>query len=201
MCLNIDQCTSGFPDVNSSEGTAAEEYNNLMVITNLFPHLRFGCTGKIVRMEVASSTGKSEQQSPLIQVWRENGTQSGLYYKPGPDIPIDGSVCDRRSLSDKVFRCTLKENFQVSVQPGDILGLELPPSSNIRFTSDGPANYVFEGRLNTTANISEATNEASDLPKINLLVILGLLLLLVFFMLNLHTCTHKLPVMHTFVTC
>ena len=198
MYLNIDQCTSGFPDINSSEETAAKEYNNLMMTTNLFPHLRFGCTGKIVRMEVASSTGKNKQQSPLIQVWRENGTQSGLYYKPGPDIPIDRSVCARRPPSGKVFRCTLKENFQVSVQPGDILGLELPPSSNIRFTSDGPAYYVFEGQLNTTANTSEATNEASDLPQINLLVILGLIL---FIMLNLHTYTHKLPVMHTLVTC
>ena len=173
----IDQCTSGFLDANSSEGTV-ENYNK--VTTKLFPGLRFGCTGKIVRMEVASSKGRKEQQLPIkIQVWRENGTRSDIYYKGGPDIPIAKSVCARSPPSGRIFRCTLKDNFQVSVQRGDILGLELPPSSDIYFSNftltEGQTlvNYEFEGQLNSTVDISQAAHRRNGLPQINLLVILG----------------------------
>ena len=150
--------------------------------TRLFPNLRFGCNGTIVRMIVAVMNRRGSGV-PKIQTWRESKDHRGVYYKPGPDIPIidDSSVCVRHRRSDRIFRCTLNETFQVSVQPGDILGLELPPENDedfdIYLKSGGPMplNYVFEGKLNSTVNISEADYPSYDLPQIKLVVILGVL--------------------------
>ena len=102
-----------------------------------------------------------------------------LYYKTGRDIPIVDSneVCLRDRIGGQVFRCTLNEAYQVSVQPGDILGLELPPEIDddfdIFFTEHGPENYVFEGSLTSPANLSEADRVTNHMPQINFTVMLG----------------------------
>ena len=129
-----DQCTGGFSDLVSPEGIGQGYPNN--VATRLFPDLRFGCSGKIVRFTVAVLNIKG-QQSPRIQIRRPNHTQPDIYYKLGLDIPIvdksDVTVCLRKRTDDQVFRCILNEEFQVSVQPGDILGLELPLENDVNF--------------------------------------------------------------------
>lgn len=148
--------------------------------TRLFPDLRFGCKGTIERMTVAV-VNRGGRGIPKIQIWRESKDQCGTHYKSGPDIPItdDSSVCIRRRLSGGIFRCTLNDIFQLTVQPGDILGLELPPRDDDDFdiyfkTGDLlPPSYVFEGKFNSTINISEANYHSYDLPQINLVVMLG----------------------------
>ena len=122
---------------------------------------------------------RNGQQSPRFQIWRASDTQPGVYYKPGLDVLIfdDSPVCLRDRLDGEIFRCTLNEAFQVSVQPGDILGLELPPEIDddfdIYYIEQGPENYVFEGRLTSTANLSEANRVTSHMPQINFTVMLG----------------------------
>jgi hypothetical protein len=122
-------------------------------------------------------------QSPKIQIWRPNGTQlQTIYYKSGQEVPIVDSseVCLRRRRNNgRVFRCTLNEAYQVSVRPGDILGLELPSEIDddfdIIFTEPepGPENYVFEGSLTSPANLSEASTVTNHMPQINFTVMLG----------------------------
>ena len=170
------ECTSGFPDVVLREGSGRGDNE---VTTRLFPDMRFGCSGTIVRL-IAAVVDRNGQQVPKVQIWRENNTQPGVYYKAGPDIPVfeDSSICVRHRLSSGIFRCTLNESAQVSVQPGDILGLELPPTNDddfdIYFVSGGPMNYVFEEQLKSAIiNISEAHSITNDLPQITLLVMLG----------------------------
>ena len=172
----VDQCTSGFPVV-SFKGSGQGDPNS--VTTRLFPDLRFGCSGNIVRFAVAA-VNRNGQQSPRIQVWRPNDTEPDIYYKSEPDISIFQSssiLCLRSRLSGGIFRCTLNEDFQVSVQPGDILGLELPQEIDddfgIYFTEQGPENYIFEERLTSMVNISEANQVTSHTPQINFTVILG----------------------------
>jgi hypothetical protein len=117
---------------------------------------------------------------PKIQIWREDENQYGVYYKPCPDIPIidNSSACIRHRRSGGRFRCTLNDRYQLSVQPGDILGLELPPKNDddfdIYFTPGGPVSYIFEGKLDSTVNISEAADESNYLPQISLVVTLGM---------------------------
>ena len=172
-----DQCTHRFPNVQVAEGSGQGNANK--VTTRLFPDLRFGCRGNLVRFTVALVDRTTGEQSPKIQIWRPNDTQPCVYYKPGPDIPIvrSSSVCLRDRFSGGIFQCTLNETFQVQVQPGDILGLELPPENDddldIYFTDKGPVNYVFEDRLDSTTNLSEAHKFTSHLPQINFVVILG----------------------------
>ena len=189
--MHLEQCVDRFPaDLDTSSFLPRQGRNRQgttsNVTTQLFPDLKFGCNGTIVRLR-AAAMNRGGQQSPKIQVWRESKNQSGEYYKEGPDIPLteDDSkhVCVRDHHRDKIFRCSLNETFQVSIQPGDILGLELPPQSDINFDiSFKPGDqlsYVFEGQLDCTGNISEAVHQRNGLPQINLVVMLGHLVITV----------------------
>jgi hypothetical protein len=130
---------------------------------------------------VVAADNKRGQHSPKLQIWREDKAQNGTYYRLGADIAIvdNNPACIREDRSDDISRCTLNETFQISVQPGDILGLELPPRDDvdfdIYFTPGGPVSYIFEGKVNSTVNISEAAyNESNYLPQISLVVTLGM---------------------------
>ena len=137
----------------------------------------FGCSGIIARLTVAVG-GNNGWEGPKIQIWRENGTHS-LYYKPGHDILISNSSCENFTLSEGIVRCTLSESARVSVQPGDIFGLEIPPTNDDDYevlftTSDGSETYVFQRQLSSTVNLSEADNVTNNLvPQITFLVTLG----------------------------
>ena len=65
----------------------------------------------------------------------------------------------------------LHENLQVSVQPGDILGLELPATDSVEilFTNRGPTNYIFRhsNQLDSNTNLSlNGRATAQQLPQI-----------------------------------
>ena len=172
----LDQCTSGFPSaIEVREGSGRGERTTMT--TRLFPGLKFGCFGTIVKITAAVWLS-NKQQNPNIQIWRENDTHPGLYYKKSSDIPLVSSdpPCYTPSRT-VVFQCTLTEEARVSVQPGDFLGLEIPPTNDdnleIFFRSGGPTNYVFLHQLNFTANLSEAHFVTNDLPQITFLVVLG----------------------------
>ena len=163
--------------------TKGERQGNISIVTtNLFPNLTFGCYGTIVRLTVAVAGNNYSEYSALkFQIWRKNETHSGVYYKPGRDIPISNSSCetDNYSLKGNNFQCTLHEKARVSVQPGDILGLEIPPTGNqndyeILFDeSQASVNYIFQSPLSSIVNISEANSTVNRLPQIIPLVILG----------------------------
>ena len=150
--------------------------------SRLIPGLKFGCSGTIVRLTVAVAISNG-QQGPRVQLWRENMTHSGTYHKSGSDILIVrmNHPCDRWPLTTsgtvRIFDCALSEEARVSVQPGDILGLALPPTTDtnlkILFTSGGPTNHVFQRQLPSTIDLAEADFVSSDLPQITFLVVLG----------------------------
>ena len=150
--------------------------------TYLFPNLTFGCSGTIVKLTVTvAMVVNTGQQYPKIQIWRENETHSGLYYKTGTDIAISNSLCENPfNKQSGTFQCTLNEATRVSVQPGDFLGLEIPPTSDNKYellfsmiNSDSKA-YIFQHQLPLTVNLSEAAyNITNNLPQIIPLVILG----------------------------
>ena len=136
-----------------------------------------------MRLTVAVGVkNETREQGPKIQIWRENETGSDrLHYKPGPDIVISNSSCKNFTLSEGIFRCTLSESARVSVHPGDILGLEIPPTNDddyeILFTTSGGSetkSYVFQHRLTSTVDLSEADDMTNNLvPQITFLVTLG----------------------------
>ena len=60
------------------------------------------------------------------------------------------------SVVGNVVWCILDNTYRVSVQPGDIVGVELPSttSDEIYFTHGGPTNYIFQRQLDSTNDLS-----------------------------------------------
>ena len=114
----------------------------------------------------------------MIQIWRENSSIPGNYYKTERPIPVNNSdiVCadgltPTNPPSRRSYLCILNKDYQVSVEPGDILGLEIPSTDdddfNIWFTSGGPLNYIFDTELNSTVELSENSTTEAQLPQIS----------------------------------
>ena len=171
-------CFSGFPEAIFEE-VGQGERDRRRVFTRLFPHMKFGCFGTIVRFTAAvwDTTGK---QAPKIQIWREDKTRPGLYHKISSNVQIrkSNTPCIQRSSMDRIFQCTLRDDYRISVQPGDFLGLETPSSTNddlvIYFKSGGPSNLVFQGRLGPTVDLfTQPHAVTNDEPQITFLVVLG----------------------------
>ena len=123
--------------------------------TQLIPEMNFVCSG-IITGYTATLIDQNGGQDPVIQIWRKN---VGSYYKTSPDIAIDSALCvdgltrlTEVSGGHGVFHCNLTQSTRVSVQAGDILGLELPErekgNNDIRLAfatvSSGPISYVFD---------------------------------------------------------
>ena len=172
--------TNGFPsrliyNVNFPAGPS----------TRIIPEMNFACNGTIVGYTAALRWQPGHQlQGPTIQVWRKNTTIPGSYYKTSVYIAINNASCDggliNSNASMEVFHCSLKPTTRVSVQPGDILGLELPVKHN-RLTfarvSSGPTNYMtlfnMKGRFSiidagALLNSRQHDNVTRALPQINL---------------------------------
>ena len=155
-----------------------------MATTVLLPNLTFGCNGTIVRLTIAVAYNYSleqpEQSAPKIQIWK--ATQN--LYKSGPEILVSNSSCveSDMTLNEGILQCTLSEAARVSVQPGDILGVEIPPPAadyngcEILFntSSESTAHIFRQNQPSSILNLSEADDITSHLPQIIPLVILGI---------------------------
>ena len=173
-------CLSGFPEVVSSRQGVPQDRSQ--TITRLFPNLKFGCFGTIVRFSAAVRNTKHRWRDPMIQIWRKDSTRPGLYHRISSKIRIqsENPPCYQRAfnVSSRIFQCTLREDFRISVQPGDFLGLEIPSSGNddlvIYFKAGGLTSLVFQDRLGPTVNLFTSTPTISnDEPQITFLVALG----------------------------
>ena len=143
--------------------------------------MKFGCYGTIVGVTAAILDAVGGQ-NPEVQIWRENETQPGLYHRISSTnnlIRWNNNRCYRRILSRGIYYCyALRENYRIPVQPGDFLGLELPPINEddpvIYFKAGGPTNLVFQYPLNSTVDRStEPHNITYDEPQVTFLVFLG----------------------------
>ena len=171
-------CLRGFPDIPVSH--VSGRASSVRVTTLLIPKMNFTCNASIVGFTVAGRSLSGGSHSK-IQIWHKNNSQnSNIYYQAGysvsvhvPYNAVSGGVCmAARRIVGNIFWCLLHNSLEVSVQSGDILGLELPRTNNdeIFFTSGhgGPVNYVFEHRLNSNVNYSlnGSYSRALQLPQI-----------------------------------
>ena len=137
--------------------------------------MNFTCSGTLAGFTFAGINRNEGHQDPKIQIWRE---KAGSYYKIGHDFAVNISnediVCAdgliRPKKGSKILWCILNEDFELAVQPRDILGLELPPMHDndfdILFTRGrGPNNYVFHQSLNSTMILSRRDEEIQQLPQ------------------------------------
>ena len=169
-------CTNGFPSTLVYEVLFPTE-----PFTRLIPEMNFTCNGDIVGYTVALRD-QNGVQDQIIQVWRKNTSQPDpeSYYKTSDGIAIDEDLCagGLTEVSNEVFQCTLNETtsrVSGTVQPGDILGLELPGGNNddsiliFARVSSGPTNYVFNRRgLPSPTALSNRNSVNRQLPQITL---------------------------------
>ena len=177
--IGIKTCTSGFPDFPVSFGTA-DGGNTDTAVAILIPDMNFTCNATIAGFTFAGINRREGYQDPMIQIWRKSYSQpdtgATVYYKTGPAIAVnnsqDAGVCDDGlpDIASRTYWCILKRDFRVSVEPGDILGLELPPTSDddfdILFAEGGPMNYIFHQQLNSTIELSSHQTSKPQLPQI-----------------------------------
>ena len=143
--------------------------------TLLIPEMNLTCNASIVGFTVAGRDLRDEPHSQ-VQIWLKNSSpSSSIYYQVGKfNVSLHDGVCVSAGAiadHDNIDWCILHDNFRVSVQPGDILGLVLPATVNdgILFTSGGPINYIFKHPNQLDSNIDLSRNQSStaqQLPQI-----------------------------------
>ena len=136
--------------------------------------MNFNCNATIVGFIVAGANLNNGPHSQ-VQIWHKNSSQSSIVYYLVGSFSVDtlsgSTVCVAEgAIISNTRWCILRDNFQISVQPGDIFGLELPRTNNdeIFFTSGGPVNYVFGRQLDSNVNLSNngSYSNAQQLPQI-----------------------------------
>lgn len=125
--------------------------------------MKFTCSGTIVGWTVAGRQRGGGTQYPKLQVWREDSSRRDYYNKQGRDIQVDaqGSACELITQTcGQVFQCRLRSTNRVTVQSGDILGVELPPKDNssgfdLYFISvpNTQDHYIFRRQLDSSVRI------------------------------------------------
>ena len=79
-----------------------------------------------------------------------------------------------------IIEHTLNERDRISVQPGDVIGIELPPLQNqafhVLFEPGGELNYLYRQRLPDTVNLqgSRLSSVSREQPLIELTVTPGI---------------------------
>lgn len=144
--------------------------------TRLIPAMTFNCHGTITGWRVAGTVGQGTK-FPRVQIWRRNTTMSEGYYM-SQSISMAGTVSSME-VDCAIFNHNLDEGARVSVQPGDILGIELPPSNDqafdILYKTSAPLNYVYRKQLPATTNLQNSDLFAilKDQPLIDFNIIPG----------------------------
>ena len=155
------------------------------VVTLLLPEQNFTHQCNRTRLAAFTFVGSDpheREQDPKIQIWRPmNFSQSPpVYMKVGHAIAINGpgdeslEVCADGAfrIASRTYHCILTKDYQVSIQSGDILGLEIPPTNDddfeLFFTSGGPTNYVFNRQLNSSeVDLSTNDSETQQTPQLS----------------------------------
>ena len=178
-------CTDGFPDLTVNKRLRVPANFNSTI---LIPDMKFTCSGTVdvVQVIVAGRPQRNGNQNTgnmKLQIWRENATERGRYNKL-EDIVLPSMCKGNRLKKVEMFRamyeCMLRMNVHISVEPGDILGIDLPPRDiayfNLSFIKSKSTIYSFQPNLSSTIDLCSRINEASLRPLIKIEVVPGTLL-------------------------
>ena len=170
-----DGCTTGFPNQLVTQVRQSTSRS----VTMLIPKMMFTCNGTVTGFTVAGSQQEGERD-PIIQIWREDLSHSnqGVYYNTAAGITVNGTVCENGLIQEPkraVFHCNVSKLFQVDIQAGDILGLEIPQRAGDDFfiafaiSTKAPENFVFDSRpLASPVSLCNASSINYQLPQLTL---------------------------------
>ena len=106
---NCSKCVSGFPDMPVVEVDHRTDPDS--VTTHLIPDMNFTYPATIVGFIVAGRMFNREPYSK-IQIWRQNSSQPGFYYRVEPDIIMDRNmVCVSSFRFNSVLLCILNDTY------------------------------------------------------------------------------------------
>ena len=150
------------------------------ITTFIIPDMNFTNRATIAGFIVAGRMF-NQQPSSKIQIWRKNSSQPCVYYQVESDIVLNRDMVCMSStrVIRNVLSCILNDQYQVSVEPGDFLGLELPQTSDdsgVLFTSGGPTNYIFEHELTSPIELRDSDSMTDQRPQIAFNLTSGILL-------------------------
>ena len=151
--------------------------------TRIIPEMSFTCSGIVTHWRAAGEIRPYEnaQTNSVLSIWRERSSESGTYDRIDEiELGICGSEDPAPSVGGMsgVYECSLPQSERVSVQPGDVIGIELPTENQAQFrlyfdsTNNAPTNYVFNGH-GSTFSLSDAisSEQASDQPQVSLTIV------------------------------
>ena len=168
------QCASGFPGMPFPQLSGRNTYfsgRSFAVYSILIPGMNFTCDGTITRVIVGGMrrSGKNKKKVKLC-IWKENATEPGIYHRSGKAIALalNNNMCNERNR-----RCTLQlmEEKQISVESGDLLGIEVPRSNAADFELNsvpmpGLMNYIFSSNQHSMVNLSDRMDVIEEQPLI-----------------------------------
>lgn len=146
--------------------------------TRIVPDKEFNCCGTITGWRMAGRAGPGTQ-FPVLQIWRKNNNTCGEYSRTGQSVIMENSVPSQQVDCD-VIEHTLNERDRISVQPGDVIGVELPPlfdqAFQVLFEPGGELNYVYKQQLPDTVELQGPTLSSAfrEQPLIDLRVTPGI---------------------------
>ena len=164
-------CTMGFPTTvpDCSGGNCITKQGTFIV-----PDMNFTCSGTVTGWRVAGERLGGDRNSALI-IWRERSSEHGTYNSVDT---IELAICAGQRVEtgmNNVYECTLNQGGRVSVQPGDIIGIDTPGLNNAKFrlyfdSSSGPTNYIFNSQAPQTINLDDSNELDQLVPQISLTV-------------------------------
>lgn len=152
-----DDCTHGFPDVNSAHQNT-ESFTHQLVV----PHYTFQCSAVITAWEAIVHIEK-ELSTVQFQVWRRNRNQTGYW--------LVGSNTFSRKHEAPYMQKEIRNVYiivqepQIHVEPGDMVGV-LASGLNVHYeVDDGTEVYLYSADndfprrgLSTPLNMHSAFN-------------------------------------------
>ena len=185
--LNNAGCTRGFPTLQHLQNVLIGELRILKQPyfnrVRLIPGMTFTCNGSITRVIVAGEKRPNGSREIKLNVWREDG--SGLFCKSGREIILSFDICGKFRDYDRVFNCQLP--VEVSVGPGDILGIEQPPQNAANFelysvNEPSLTNYIFRRRdlSSTCIDLNMHSRSSTLQPLIRIITERGINIILFF---------------------
>ena len=166
----------GFPSTVLQCSSCASREQGNRATTRIIPDMNFTCSGTVTHWRAAGEFrpyGNADTNS-MLSIWRKRSSEPGTYDRiDGIELGICGGE-DPAPLvvgMSNVYNCTLPPNERVSVQPGDIVGIELPRRNRARFqpyfddTNNGPTSYVFYHSENSLPSVNLIQYDIIDIAQ------------------------------------
>ena len=188
---DVEPCTSTtFPNQLEPEESLPLDGRRRQWQTILIPKMRFTCddTISIAELTVVGKLIENGTSNPTLQLWRQRNERYRLRRGSSNMIelnPIECECCSRLNVSESeeldLVQCTFPRTNtnDIQVQPGDIIGIEIPPKANtsfeIYFSNSTATNLLFfQGQYtarnndNNRVSLSENNMNISKQPQIKL---------------------------------